>query len=95
MLRQSASPVMMSATVGSPENRHLQARLAEERNRNRAALRACVERAVASGELSSDIDPAAPAGVSTRSSRACRSKPGRGARGGHGHGHHQPDPDLG
>jgi len=74
MLRQSARMqtdgahpsgclVMMSATVGSPENRHVQARLAEERNRNRAALRACVERAIASGDLPGDTDAAALAGV--------------------------------
>ena len=74
MLRQSARMqtdaahpsgclVMMSATVGSPENRHLQARLAEERNRNRAALRACVKRAIASGDLPPDTNAAALAGV--------------------------------
>jgi len=74
MLRQSARMqtdaahpsgclVMMSATVGSPENRHLQARLAEERNRNRSALRACVERAIASGDLPPGTNAAALAGV--------------------------------
>lgn len=55
--------VMMSATVGSPENSDVQARLAAERDRNRAALRACVERAVASGELQANTDAAALAGV--------------------------------
>lgn len=46
--------VVLSASAGSPENRHLKAVLAAERQRNRAGLRACVERAILSGELRGD-----------------------------------------
>lgn len=55
--------VVLSTTTCSPENRHLQARLAEERQRNRNGLRACVERAVDRGELPTDTDTAALAAV--------------------------------
>lgn len=48
--------VVLSTSTGSPENRHLQAALATERERNRAGLRACVQRAIASGELRGDTD---------------------------------------
>lgn len=43
--------VVLSMLTCSPEHRDLRARLARERERNRAALRACVERAVKAGEL--------------------------------------------
>ena len=43
--------VVLSASTCSPESRHLQALLAEERRRNRAAMLACVERAVDAGDL--------------------------------------------
>ncbi len=45
--------VVMSAGTCSPENGHLQAALAAERGRNRAGLRACVQRAMEAGELRS------------------------------------------
>ena len=48
--------VVVSATTCAPENRHLRERLAEERAGNRAALRACVDRAVAAGELRPGTD---------------------------------------
>lgn len=50
--------VVVSATTCAPENRHLRERLAQERAGNRAALRACVDRAVAAGELRPDTDAA-------------------------------------
>lgn len=53
--------VVLSTSTCSPENRHLQARLAEERQRNRNGLHACVERAIAGGELPGGIDAAAVA----------------------------------
>ena len=55
--------IVLSTTTCSPENRHLQALLKEERQRNRAGLRACVERGLASGELHDDTDAAALAAV--------------------------------
>ena len=55
--------LVLSTSTCSPENRHLQALLAEERERNRAGLRACVERAIAAGELPDDTDAAALAAV--------------------------------
>ncbi len=48
--------VALSMTGGSPENRHLQALLAAERQRNRDGLRACVERAVSRSELRPGTD---------------------------------------
>ena len=55
--------VVLSTANSSPENRHLQDLLAAERARNRAGLRACVERAISDGELRADTDPAALAAV--------------------------------
>ena len=55
--------VVMSTGACSPENGHLQAVLAAERQRNRAGLRACVERAIASGELHGDTDASGLAAV--------------------------------
>ena len=55
--------VVLSTVNSSPENRHLQELLAAERARNRAGLRACVERAIRDGELRADTDPAALAAV--------------------------------
>ena len=43
--------VVLSVLTCSPEHRDFQARLAQERERNRAAFRSCVERAVKAGEL--------------------------------------------
>ena len=43
--------VVLSAANASPQNTHLQALVAAERERTRAAIRACVDRAVKSGEL--------------------------------------------
>jgi len=51
--------VVLATTTTSIENRHLQTLLTQERDRNRAALAALVERAVASGELSEHIDAGA------------------------------------
>ena len=48
--------VVLSASTCSPESQRLQAVLAAERQRNRAGLRACVERAILSGELRGDTD---------------------------------------
>ena len=48
--------MVLSLSTGSPENQHLQRLLAEEREKNRANLQACVERAVKSGELSVATD---------------------------------------
>ena len=55
--------VVLSTSTSSPENRHLQAVLAAERQRNRDGLRACVQRAIALGELRSDTDAAGLAAV--------------------------------
>ncbi len=51
--------VVLATTTASLENRHLQTLLAKERGRNRTALRALVDRAVAAGELREDT----PAGA--------------------------------
>ena len=55
MQTDSAHPlgclVIMSTGTCSPENNHLQAALAAERDCNRAGLRACVQRAIDAGEL--------------------------------------------
>ncbi len=48
--------VVLTTANSSPENRHLQTLLATERQRNRDGLRACVERAVARGDLRADTD---------------------------------------
>ncbi len=48
--------VVMSTGTCSPENSHLQAALAAERDRNRAGLRACVQRAMDMGELQPGTD---------------------------------------
>ncbi len=55
--------LVLSQSIGSPENRHLQAWVATEREANRANLQSCVERAVASGELSRNTDVRALAEV--------------------------------
>ena len=55
--------VVLSAATCSPEHRHLRRRLAQERERNGAGLRACVERAIAAGELRDDTDAAGLAAV--------------------------------
>ena len=63
MQTDSAHPfgclVVLSTSTCSPESRHLQALLAEERYRNRAAMLACVERAAAEGGLPGDADAGA------------------------------------
>ncbi len=51
--------LVLSTATCSAESRHIQASLAEERERNRAALLACVSRAVAAGQLPRATDPAA------------------------------------
>ena len=48
--------VVLSAVNASPENAHLQALVAAERVRTRDAIRGCVARAVALGELRADAD---------------------------------------
>ena len=48
--------VVLSAANASPENTHLQALVAAERGRTREAVRHCIERAVASGELRPGAD---------------------------------------
>ena len=48
--------VVLSVSNASPENNHLQALVAAERGRTRDAIRHCIERAVASGELRQDAD---------------------------------------
>ncbi len=48
--------VVLSAANASPENRHLQMLVAAERQRTRDAIRHCIERAIASGELRQDAD---------------------------------------
>jgi AcrR family transcriptional regulator len=55
--------IVLSTATGSPENQHLWRLLAEERERSRTGLRACVERAIEMGELRSDTDTAALAAV--------------------------------
>ena len=51
--------VVLSLSTGSPENRHLQRLLTQEREQNRANLQACVQRAIQAGELSAATDVAA------------------------------------
>ncbi len=53
----------LSLNTCSPENRHIRAQLAAERDRNRRALQGCVKRAVAAGELPPGTDAAALAAV--------------------------------
>ena len=48
--------VVLSAANASPENHHLQTLVAGERQRTRDAIRRCVERALAAGELRQDAD---------------------------------------
>ena len=48
--------LVLSLTNASPENHHLQALVAAERQRTRDVIRHCIERAVASCELRSDAD---------------------------------------
>ncbi len=55
--------VVLSTATCSPENRHLQALLAAERQRSRTGLRACVQRAMGAGELRADTDADALAAV--------------------------------
>ena len=55
--------IVLSVSTCSPESQHLRAVLAAERQRNRAGLRACVERAVVLGELRSDTDVSGLAAV--------------------------------
>lgn len=51
--------LVLSTATCSAENRPIQASLAAERERNRAALLACVSRAIAAGQLPSGTDPLA------------------------------------
>ena len=55
--------LVLSQSIGSPENQHLRGWLAEEREVNRARLQACVERAVTAGELPRGTDTRALAAV--------------------------------
>ena len=55
--------VVASTSTCSPENRHLQALLAQVRDRNRVGLLARVERAVVAGDLPRDADTAALAAM--------------------------------
>lgn len=48
--------IVLSTAVCSPENQHVQALLAAERQRTREALRACVGRAMEQDELRPDTD---------------------------------------
>jgi len=48
--------VTLSATNCSPDNLHLRALLEQERERNRAALAGCIQRAVDEGELPDSTD---------------------------------------
>ena len=48
--------VVLSAANASPENDHLQKLVAAERQRTREAIRGCIERAIATGELREDTD---------------------------------------
>ncbi len=50
--------LVLSVANASPENSHLQATVAAERQRTRDAIRHCVARAVAAGELRPDTDAA-------------------------------------
>ena len=56
--------LVSSMSTCSPGHRHLQAWLAQEREQNRARLQACVERAVAAGELPPGTDAVALAALS-------------------------------
>lgn len=51
--------LVLSTVTCSAESRHIQAFLAEERERNRTALLDCVSRAIAVGQLPRDTDPLA------------------------------------
>ncbi len=51
--------VALSASAWSPGNERLQAEMRSERDANRAAIRACVDRAIATGEMRAETDPAA------------------------------------
>ncbi len=55
--------VVLSTSTCSPESRHLQALLAEGRHHNRAAMLACVERAIAAGDLPHDTNAGALAAM--------------------------------
>ena len=55
--------VVLSTATCAPENSHVQDRLTAERERNRAGMRACIQRAIACGELWTDADAAALAAV--------------------------------
>lgn len=55
--------LILSTSTCSPESRHLQALLKEERQRNRAAMLACVERAISGGDLPHGTDAAALAAM--------------------------------
>ena len=48
--------IVLSAANASPDNNHLQAFVAGERQRTRNAIRHCIERAVLSGELQPETD---------------------------------------
>lgn len=48
--------VVLATSTSAPENRHLQALLASERERSRAGLRACIRRAIATRELRAETD---------------------------------------
>ena len=48
--------IVLSAANASPENHHLQAVVAAERQRTRDAIRHCITRAVASGELRPGVE---------------------------------------
>ena len=50
--------LVLSASTCSPENRHIQKAMANERSRSRAGLNACVQRAITAGELAPATDPA-------------------------------------
>lgn len=55
--------LVLSQSIGSPENQLLRGWLAEEREANRASLQACVERAIAAGELRRGTDARSLAAV--------------------------------
>jgi TetR/AcrR family transcriptional repressor for divergent bdcA len=55
--------IVLSAASCSQESSHVQAALAEERNRNRRNLHDCVQRAVEAGELAPNTDVAALASM--------------------------------
>lgn len=48
--------LVLSTITGSPENRHLQAQMAAERQRNRQGMHDCIRRAIAGGSLRPDTD---------------------------------------